>query len=136
MNSSPFRVHCKDSPEIASPAGHYSHVSVGAGQVFISGQLPVDCRGVPLSKASFREQVELTLRNLDACLRVVGAVREDLLQVRIYVTDISKWPVFNELYAQWIGHHRPARAVAGVSELHYGVAVEIEAIAVNAPRGS
>lgn len=136
MNSPSPRVHCKDSPEIASPAGHYSHVSVGAGQIFISGQLPVDCRGRPLPKASFGEQVELTLRNLDACLRAAGAAREDLLQVRVYVTDMSKWPTFNELYAKWIGNHRPARAVAGVSELHYGAAIEIEAVAADVPRGS
>ncbi|ECE6505458.1 RidA family protein, partial [Salmonella enterica subsp. salamae] len=40
------------------------------------------------------------------------------------------WPVFNKVYAEWIGEFRPSRAVAGVSELHYGAAVEVEAIAL------
>ncbi|MCR2139050.1 RidA family protein, partial [Salmonella enterica] len=39
---------------------------------------------------------------------------------------------FNQIYAEWIGNYRPARAVAGVAELHFGAALEIEATAVYA----
>lgn len=50
------------------------------------------------------------------------------------MTDIGLWPEFNNIYAEWIEDYRPSRAVAGVSELHYGAAVEVEAIAL-APAG-
>ncbi|MEQ1892853.1 MAG: RidA family protein, partial [Planctomycetota bacterium] len=33
------------------------------------------------------------------------------------------------LYAAWIGPHRPARAVVPVPELHFGLRLEIEAVA-------
>ena len=56
--------------------------------------------------------------------------RQHLVSVRVYVTDINQWPTFNRIYGEWIGDSRPARAVAGVAELHYGFAVEIEAIAL------
>lgn len=129
--SPPPRVRCKNNPNIAPPAGHYSHVCIGGGLIYISGQLPVNPEGIPLCNATFREQIEQALRNLDNCLSIAGAGRQDLVQVRIYVTDIKKWAVFNEIYTEWIGDHRPARAVAGISELHYGVAVEVEAIALD-----
>lgn len=122
---------CSNSPDIAPPAGHYSHVCVAGDQIYISGQLPVDQRGSPLADAAFADQVRQVLHNLDGCLATAGAGRCDLVQVRIYITDIEQWPIFNRIYAEWIGTHRPARAVAGVSELHYGVAVEVEAVALN-----
>ncbi|WP_407353759.1 RidA family protein [Luteimonas sp. R10] len=127
-------IRCANSPDIAPPAGHYSHVCVAGGQIYISGQLPVTGQGVALTNATFTEQAKQTLHNLDGCLSTAGVGRCDLVQVRIYVTDMRQWPVFNRIYAEWIGSHRPARAVAGVSELHYGVAVEVEAVALDKQR--
>ncbi|PRH32555.1 RidA family protein [Burkholderia gladioli] len=118
---------------IAPPAGHYSHVCVAAGLVHVSGQLPVSAAGEPLAARPFEEQVRQVLANLDGCLAQAGVTRAALVQVRVYVTDIAMWPAFNRLYAEWIGAHLPARAVAGVSELHYGAAVEVEAVALARP---
>lgn len=121
---------CANSAEITPPAGHYSHVCVAGGMVHISGQLPVSPGGVPLADHSFSDQARQVLANIDGCLRTAGVDRHNLVQVRVYVTDIRQWPLFNAIYAEWIGNHRPARAVAGVSELHFGVAVEVEALAL------
>ena len=122
-------IRCVNSAEIKSPAGHYSHVCVAGSLAFISGQLPIDAGGKVLSDGTFAEQTDQVLANVDACLKAVGADRRSLTQVRVFVADIAQWPIFNERYAEWIGDHRPARAVAGVSQLHYGAAVEVEAIA-------
>lgn len=126
------RMICKNSPEIAKPAGHYSHVCIANGFIHISGQLPLGSDGTPLTGKPFQEQAAQVLRNLDSCLAAAGVDRKNLVQVRVYVTDIKNWPAFNELYAAWIGDHRPARAVAGVSELHYALSVEVEAVALTA----
>lgn len=123
-------INCLNSQAITAPAGHYSHVCVAAGQIFISGQLPIRPDGKPLTGFSFEEQATQVLANIEACLERAGGGKESLLQVRVYVTDIKHWPIFNQLYAAWIGAHRPARAVAGVSELHFGLAVEVEATAL------
>jgi 2-iminobutanoate/2-iminopropanoate deaminase len=119
-----------NSPAISPPAGHYSHICIGAGIVHVSGQLPLDADGTPLSDQPFERQVKQVLTNLDACLAEAGIDKTRLLQVRVYVTDIALWPKFNEVYGKWIGDLRPARAVAGVSSLHYGVAIEVEATAL------
>ncbi|GHC22067.1 enamine deaminase RidA [Kushneria pakistanensis] len=123
-------IRCENSMDIARPGGHYSHVCMGAGQVFISGQLPIRPDGTHLSDASFEEQARQVLANIDGCLACAGVDKKSLMQVRIYVTNIDHWPAFNEIYAEWLGEHRPARAVAGIAQLHFGFAVEVEAVAL------
>lgn len=112
------------------PRGKYSHVTIAQGTAYISGQLPVNSEGKPVTSESFAVQVEQTLHNLDACLVSAGLHRTDLVQVRVYLTDMSDWPGFDEIYGEWIGSHRPARAVVGVSTLNHGAAIELEATAV------
>lgn len=119
-----------NSSEHFPPAGHYSHSTTAGGLVWISGQLPITPAGDKLATAPFEHQARQVLSNLDACLRGAGVDRSRLVNVRIYVTDIHAWSVFNKIYAEWIGDHRPARAVAGVDELHYGASVEVEAVAL------
>lgn len=121
---------CNDAPDSFPPAGHYSSSCTAGGLVFISGQLPITPDGEKRADAAFEEQVKLVLQNIDACLHGAGTTRRRLVQVRVYITDMRLWPVFNQAYAEWIGDCRPARAVAGVAHLHYGAAVEVEAIAL------
>ncbi|MCP4559168.1 MAG: RidA family protein [Bosea sp.] len=128
MSSEP--IVALNSPEISPPAGHYSHVCVAGGFVQVSGQLPIAPDGTPLRDSSFAAQARQVLANLDACLGEAKTSRDKLVQVRVFVTDIGDWPLFNEIYKDWIGDHKPARAVAGASELHYGLAVEVEAVAL------
>jgi reactive intermediate/imine deaminase len=123
-------IACANSETTAKPAGHYSHICIAAGLVFISGQLPITPDGTALTSHSFEEQTKQVLANVEGCLQRAGLGKDSLVQVRVYVTNIEHWPLFNELYATWIGAHRPARAVAGVSELHFGLAVEVEAVAL------
>lgn len=133
MTASP--IVCANSPALSPPGGHYSHVCIAAGQVFLSGQLPIGADGKPLTGAPFEAQVRQVLSNIEACLATAGVGKQHLLQVRVYVTDMAHWPAFNAIYADWIGAHRPARAVAGVAQLHFGLAVEVEAVALAAGEG-
>jgi len=126
-------IDLRNSLGLISPRGHYSHVAVHAGVAYISGQLPLDASGTPLADQPFDAQVAQVLDNLDQCLRTAGSSREQLLSVTVYVTDIAQWPAFDSAYAQWVGAHRPARAVACVADLHYGAALEVTAVAAVAP---
>jgi 2-iminobutanoate/2-iminopropanoate deaminase len=114
---------------MAAPGGHYSHGTIAAGLVFVSGQLPITADGTKLNEAPFADQVTQVLANVEAVLVASGASVAELVQVRVYVTDINSWPEFNSLYAHWAGDSLPARAVVPVPELHFGFKVEVEAIA-------
>lgn len=122
-------IHLRDSADLVAPRGHYSHVAIHGTVAYLSGQLPVDSAGNSLADRSLAEQTRQVLENLDSSLAAAGSSRSRLLQVTVYITDIDMWPEFDGLYAQWIGEHRPSRAVAGVDQLHYGAAVEIQAVA-------
>lgn len=117
--------------QVPAPLGHYSHTTTAGGFVFISGQLPVAADGSPRCDAPFEEQARLVLQNIESCLGCAGVTKQHLVSVRVYITDINLWPLFNKIYAEWIGEHRPSRAVAGVSQLHYGAALEVEAMALS-----
>ena len=116
--------------ELPAPAGHYSHAAIAGGMVYVSGLLPSTSEGKLLSAEPFEQQAGQVLRNLDAVLASAGSSREKLVQVRVYVADVEHWGAFNRLYADWIGAHRPARCVVPVPALHYGVALEVEAVAI------
>lgn len=111
------------------PAGHYAHAVRSGELIFVSGLLPVAPDGRMLADAGFDEQVRQLLANLDAVLAAAATARDALVHVRVYLTDLARWGRFNELYAAWIGEHRPARCVVPVPALHHGVLLEIEAVA-------
>lgn len=115
---------------MAAPGGHYSHAVAGGGLVFVSGQLPIAPDGTKLADAPFAQQARQVLDNVALALAGAGSSIDKLLQVRVYVTDITAWPEFNAIYAQWAGDARPARAVVPVPQLHYGFKIEVEAVAL------
>lgn len=115
---------------LSSPGGHYSHVVTANNMSFVSGLLPLDKQGNPLADKPVEVQITQVLENLNACLLGINAKKTDIAQIKVYVIDINEWPIVNELYAKWIGEHRPARLVAGVKELHFGSKIEIEAVVI------
>lgn len=118
-------IHTDDAP---SPAGHYAQGLAHAGIVYVAGQLPKDPTWPDAPHGTVEEQVERTLRNVEAVLRAGGSGLDQLLSVTIYVTDITLWPRVNAAYAAVLGEHRPARTVVPVPELAAGYLVEIQAI--------
>jgi reactive intermediate/imine deaminase len=97
--------------------------------VFVSGQLPVRPDGSKDASVSFAEQSRQALANVKAALEAAGARLEDVVKVTVYVASIEAWADFNAVYAEVFGPHRPARAVVPVGPLHYGFAVEVDAVA-------
>jgi 2-iminobutanoate/2-iminopropanoate deaminase len=112
-----------------APGGHYSHAVAAGGFVFVSGQLPIPPKGEPAAQASVAEQTRLTLENVQHALTAAGAKLTDVVKVTAYLTAEEHWDDFNAAFAKFFGEHRPARAAIPVGRLHYGVAIEIEAIA-------
>jgi len=117
----------------APPGGHYSHGTVSNGFVFVSGQLPITGAGEKLVDASFADQARQVLANVKNVLEACGSGIDRLVQVRVYVDTLEHWPEFNAIYAEWAGVSRPSRAVVPTGALHYGLKLEVEAVAVLAP---
>lgn len=110
---------------LPSPKGHYAHCIEHNGLLFISGQLPVDERG--LIPDGIDAQTALVLRKLDEILLAAGCARDRVLRLRVYISDISHWNAVNAHCAAYFATHRPARCIVPVGPLHHGCLIEIEA---------
>ena len=118
-------------PEGAGPpAGHYSHGIVHNGLLFVAGQLPIDpATARRLTAEPVDVQARQALANLDAVLLAAGSRRDLVLKTTVFVRDIELWDRVNTVYAEFFGTHRPARSIVPTGPLHFGLLVEIEAVA-------
>ena len=111
------------------PAGHYSPGIMHNGMVYVSGQLPMDLETRVPFTGPVGEQTELALRNVETVLNAAGSALANVIQMTIYISDMELWGEVNMAYARVMGDHRPARAIVPVKDLHFGVKIEIQAIA-------
>ena len=117
------------TPNAPTPAGHYSQAVVHNSTVYVSGQLPIDPETGEKCLGSIEEQTEQVLKNLAAILEAAGSGLDRVLKVTVYVSDISLWGGVNNVYAKFVGNHRPARVVVPTRDLHHGFLIEMEAVA-------
>jgi 2-iminobutanoate/2-iminopropanoate deaminase len=120
-------IHTEEAP---IPAGHYSQAVVHQGVVYVAGQLPVrPDRGHDEEPLSIEEQTERALRNTEAILNAAGSGLDLVLQMTVYVADMSLWARVNAVFARVMGDHRPARAIVPTAELHHAYQIEIQTVA-------
>jgi len=69
------------------------------------------------------------LRNVSEIIKAAGSSMDQVIKTTVYISDIQLWERVNEVYSDFFGEHRPARAVVPTKDLHFGFQIEIEAIA-------
>lgn len=117
-----------NSPNLPPANGHYSQCIEYNNTLYLSGQLPKNpvTREIP---NSIEEQTDLVLSNIELILKEAGVTKEAVIQVRLYVADISLWDKVNQRYSVFFGDHKPVRSIIPVKELHFGCLLEIEVMA-------
>jgi 2-iminobutanoate/2-iminopropanoate deaminase len=109
-----------------APAGPYSHAVVANGFVFISGQGPVNPETGNMPDA-FADQVRQTLENVRTILEAAESSLDDVVKVNAYVTDLTRFAEFNEVYKEFFQHDPPARTTVATALL--GILVEVDCVA-------
>ncbi|PZN94007.1 MAG: reactive intermediate/imine deaminase [Alphaproteobacteria bacterium] len=112
------------------PGGHYAQGMLAGDWLFVSGQLPIAPDGTVHSTAPFAEQAELALANALAVVRAGGKTPAQVAKATLYIAGVGNWGEANAAFARAFGDHRPARSIVPVPELHFGVLIEIEMIAL------
>ena len=97
--------------------------------LYVSGQLPIDPKAGKIAEGGIREQTKQALANVRRVLATAGLGPENVVMCHVYISDMGNWDAVNEVYADFFGAHKPARAVVPTRELHHGALVEIEATA-------
>jgi 2-iminobutanoate/2-iminopropanoate deaminase len=110
------------------PKGYYSPAIVHNGTVYVSGQLAINEKGEP-QISSIEDEVRQCMKNIETILQASGSDLQHILKVNVFIADISNWPVFNQVFAEIMGEHRPARIVVPCNQLNYGCGIEIDCIA-------
>jgi 2-iminobutanoate/2-iminopropanoate deaminase len=115
----------KQAPE---PIGPYSQAVQSGDFVFISGQIGLDPATGNLSPTVEGQTVQ-TMENIREILKESGLDFSDVVQTRIYLTDLRDFTAVNGVYQQYFEDHYPARATLQVAGLPRGAVVEIEMVA-------
>mgnify|MGYP000144075422 FL=1 len=108
--------------------GPYSQAVQWGDVVFISGQIPLDPENGQLNNATFEDETNQVLDNLEAICQEAGGTLDHILKLTIYLTDLSKFDVVNSIMAARFSEPFPARATLEISKLPKEVSIEIDAI--------
>ncbi|TLD82746.1 RidA family protein [Helicobacter trogontum] len=120
-------VSTNNAPQAIGP---YSQAIVANDLVFTSGQIPLLPNGEFLD-SNIQEQTHQVCKNLKAVLEASGSSLENVVKTNVYLSDMSYFSQFNEVYAMYFSH-KPARSTVAVKELPKGSKIEIECIAMKA----
>ena len=110
--------------------GAYSQAIRDGNHLYVSGQLPLAADTGELVGDSFDSQVSQCLSNLRNVLEAGGSSLDRAVKVTVYLTDLNRFSVLNEVYGRYFDRHAPARCCVQVSALPRNAQVEIDAIAV------
>jgi 2-iminobutanoate/2-iminopropanoate deaminase len=109
--------------------GPYSQGIAAPPLLFVSGQLGIQPETGELVSAEFEPQARWALENLLQIVKAAEYDLQDIVAVDVFVTDLSYFAAFNDIYAEYFSAHRPARAVVEVSRLPRDAVIEIKCVA-------
>ncbi len=119
-----------DPPSPWEGAFGFSRVVRVGEWALVGGMTSVDEDGVVVGGTPYEQTIEI-LRKLEHELARAGASASDVVQTRVYVTDISRADEVGRAHAEVFGAVRPLMTLVEVSGLvDPRMWVEIEAVAV------
>ncbi len=120
-------IETKDAP---APIGPYSQAVRANGFIFVSGQIPIQPETGSLVQGDITAQTRQVMQNLAAILQAAGSSLQNVVKTTIYLTNLDNFSRLNQVYAEFLGEVKPARATVQVARLPREVLVEIEAVAL------
>jgi len=120
-------VKTNNAPQAIGP---YSQAVKAGDTVYLAGQIPLVPETMTLESGDMRAQIRRVFENLGAVAKASGGSLQDVVKLNVYLTDLTHFPLVNEVMAQYFREPYPARAAVGVAALPKGAAVEMDAILV------
>ena len=117
-------------PTVMTPPGGFSQGVEAGGLIFVAGQVGVDAQGKPVGDFGIAAQTRQTIANVAAVLAASGATLADVVSATVYVKNLDDYKVFNQVWDECFGGHKPARATLIADLVMPALLVEIQCIAV------
>jgi len=118
-------IHSEQAPKAV---GAYSQAIVCQGMLYTSGQIGLDPESGKMVADDVESQAKQVVANLTAVIAAAGGSLKQILKVTIFLQDMADFPVVNQIYADWLGEHRPARSTVAVAALPLAAKVEMDCI--------
>ena len=118
-----------------SIVGYSRAVRVGE-HVFVSGTTASDESGAVRGVGDAYAQAAYIFRKIERALNEAGATLGDVVRVRMFVTDISRWEEIGRAHGELFGAIRPVTTMVEVSKLidpDHLVEIEVDALIGAAP---
>ena len=114
----------------AAPAaiGTYSQAVRIGDTVYVSGQIPLQPATMELIEGDMELQIRQVFDNLTAVAQAAGGSLDDVAKLNVFLTDLSHFPLVNQVMSEYFNEPYPARAAIGVAGLPKGAEVEMDAI--------
>ncbi len=109
--------------------GPYSQAVYMNGQLFISGQIPINPATGEMPEG-IEAQTEQVMQNIKAILEEAKFGFEDVVKCTVLLKDIQHFTAMNEVYGKYFTSKPPARAAFEVANLPKDALVEIETVAI------
>ena len=121
------KIHTRFAPEVI---GTYSQAVKAGDTVYFSGQIPLDPVTMNLVTGDIAAQATQVFTNLQEVARAAGGALDQMVKLSIFLTDLTHFPIVNEVMASFFSEPYPARSTVQISALPRGAHIEIEAIMV------
>ncbi|MGR8952158.1 MAG: RidA family protein [Gammaproteobacteria bacterium] len=108
--------------------GTYSQAVRADRTVYLSGQIPLSPKTMALVDGDIKAQIIQVFENLNAVATAAGGTFADFVKLNVYLTDLSHFPLVNEVMGAYFQEPYPARAAVGVAALPKGAQIEIDGI--------
>jgi len=110
--------------------GTYSQAIKVDNTVYLSGQIPLVPETMEIAEGDISDHIRQVFNNLQAVAVASGGTLHDIVKLNVFLTDLSNFPIVNEIMSEYFTQSFPARAAVGVSALPKGVGVEMDAIMI------
>ncbi|MGX5175262.1 RidA family protein [Aliikangiella sp. IMCC44653] len=108
--------------------GTYSQAVKVGKTVYFSGQIPLVPATMEFVSEDIKAQIHQVFKNLSAVAEAAGGNLNQMVKLNIFLTDLSCFPIVNEVMAEYFTQPYPARAAIGVKELPKGAQVEMDGV--------
>lgn len=118
-------ISTKNAPQAI---GTYSQAVKVGDTVYLSGQIPLNPETMKLIEGDMSAQIIRVFDNLTAVANAAGGSLADISKLNIFLTDLTHFPLINEIMSEYFFEPYPARAAIGVASLPKNALVEMDAI--------
>jgi enamine deaminase RidA (YjgF/YER057c/UK114 family) len=109
----------------------YSRAVKMGNIIEVSGTVATDENGALFAAGDAYAQTKFIYQRIEKILHQAGATINDIVRVRMYVTDISRWEEYGRAHHEFFHSIKPCNTMVEVSALiGEGFLVEIEATAI------